>query len=150
MEKSTLLASDIPALWESPTTTTQEKQEITRLLIERIIVTVVDNIEKVCVEIHWWGGHKTGTQITRPIANIKHLSYYKEILNRIECLQKDNKTLKEIAVILNEEGWKTAKQKGSFTAQMVRSLLASNGKVSHSLRNHRSKHLSFCRKIHYK
>jgi len=124
------LASDIPALWESPTTTIQEKQEIIRLLIERIIVTVIDNTEKVCVEIHWQGGHKTGTQITRPIANIKHLSYYKEILNRIESLQKDNKTLKDIAVILNEEGWKTAKQKGFFTAQIVSSLLASNGEKS--------------------
>jgi DNA invertase Pin-like site-specific DNA recombinase len=124
------LASDIPALWESPTTTIQERQEIIRLLIERIIVTVVDNTEKVCIEIHWWGGHKTEAQITRPIANIKHLSYYKEILNRIELLQEDNKSLKDIAVILNEEGWKTAKQKGFFTAETVCSFLASNGKKS--------------------
>jgi DNA invertase Pin-like site-specific DNA recombinase len=124
------LASDIPALWQSSTTTAQEKQEIIRLLIERIIVTVIDKTEKVHVEIYWWGGHKTGIQITRPIANIKHLSYYKEILNHIECLQKDNRTLKEIAAILNEEGWKTAKQKGSFTAQTIGSLLASNGKKS--------------------
>jgi hypothetical protein len=124
------LASDIPGLWESPTTTVQEKQEIIRLLIERIIVTVVGNTEKVYIEIHWWGGHKTETQTTRPIAKIKHLSYYNEILERIENLQKENKKLKEIAFILNEEGWETAKQKGSFTAQMIGALLTSNGKKS--------------------
>lgn len=124
------LASDIPGLWNSSTTTTQEKQEIIRLLIERIIVTVIGSTEKVCVEIHWWGGHKTETQITRPIAKIKNLSYYNEILERIENLQKEDKTLKEIAIILNEEGWETAKLKGSFSAQKVGSLLASNGKKS--------------------
>jgi len=124
------LASDIPSLWESPTTTVQERQEIIRLLIERVVVTVIGKTEKVYVEIHWCGGHKTGMQVTRSIAKIKHLSYYHEIIERIENLQKENKKLKEIAVILNEEGWKTAKQKDYFTSQIVSALLASNGKKS--------------------
>jgi hypothetical protein len=37
------LASNVPALWSSPTTTAEERQEIVRLLIERVIVAVEGN-----------------------------------------------------------------------------------------------------------
>ncbi len=46
------LASDIPMLWNSTTTTQEQRKSIVRLLIERVIVTVQGNTEKVHVEIH--------------------------------------------------------------------------------------------------
>ncbi|WP_300988291.1 hypothetical protein [Thiocapsa sp.] len=54
------LAGDLPALWTAETTGNDERQAIVRLLVERVIVTVVDDSEQVAVEVHWIGGHHTG------------------------------------------------------------------------------------------
>jgi len=50
------LAGDLPALWDAPTTTPGERQQIVRFLIERVLVTVVEHSEQVRVEVHWAGG----------------------------------------------------------------------------------------------
>jgi hypothetical protein len=34
------LTNDLPALWQAPTTTGEERQTIVRLLLERVLVTV--------------------------------------------------------------------------------------------------------------
>ncbi|MCW2241601.1 recombinase family protein [Azospirillum canadense] len=41
------LAADIPALWRAPTTTVVERQELVRLVLERIVVTVAGTTEVV-------------------------------------------------------------------------------------------------------
>jgi hypothetical protein len=124
------LATDIPSLWSSTTTTIQEKQEIIRLLIERIIVTVDGITEKVAIEIHWFGGHKTHSLLIRPIAKTQQLSYYNDLLKRIRELQVQKKNLKQIAIILNEEGWKRTKDKSTFDGQAISALLARSGERS--------------------
>ena len=122
------LASDVPALWSSATTTTKERKEIIRLLIERIITTVDRETEKVSIEIHWSGGHKTHDSFIRPIAKTKQLSYYNNLLGKINDLQTQGKNLKEIAVILNEEGWKRTKNKSVFDGAAISALLTRSGK----------------------
>jgi hypothetical protein len=48
------LAQDIPTLWKAETTTAMDRQTIVRQLVERILVTVIDNTEKVALcEIQW-------------------------------------------------------------------------------------------------
>jgi hypothetical protein len=69
------LASDIPALWHAPTTTRADRQAIIRQLVERVIVTVRGESEKVNVQVHWIGGHGTQTTLTRPVARLEQLSY---------------------------------------------------------------------------
>lgn len=117
------LASDIPALWASSTTTPEERQEILRLLIERIVIAIEGNTEKVFVEIHWAGGHKTQANLTRPVAKLEQLSYYNELITRAETLRNEGKRFVEIAEILNQEGWKPPKRNPIFKAQMIHSLL---------------------------
>ena len=63
------LAQDIPTLWKAATTTAMDRQTIVRQLVERILVTVIDNTEKVQTEIHWYGGHITHARLDRPVAN---------------------------------------------------------------------------------
>ncbi len=41
------MTNDLPALWQAPTTTREERQTIVRLLLERILVTVIDGTEQV-------------------------------------------------------------------------------------------------------
>lgn len=124
------LSSDIPALWSSPTTTQQERQEIIRLLIEKIIVTIEGKTEKVNVEIHWMGGHKISVPFIRPIGKMEHLSYYNELLNRAATLRDEGKEFCAIADALNQEGWRPPKLKNDFNAGMIGPLLLKCGVTS--------------------
>ena len=124
------LASDIPALWSASTTTAQERQEIVRLLIERVIVLIDGNTEKVQVDICWSGGHKTQTHFVRPVAKMEQLSYYHELLDRAKTLKEENRGFAEIAEMLNHEGWKPAKRNLPFSTHMVSSLLSRAGITS--------------------
>ena len=124
------LASDIPHLWKAESTTGEQRQQIVRLLIDRVIVTVQDNTEKVHVCIHWKGGCLSEATFNRPVGKLEQLSYYKELKERVATLYKKGNTLSAIADILNDEKWQSAKQRSSFNAQMVRTLLLRKGLVS--------------------
>lgn len=121
------LAADIPALWEAPTTTDAERQAIVRQLVERVIVTVLDDSEQVTIEVHWAGGHCTRTRVTRPVARLEQLSYYPELLARVAALHEQGVGCRESAKRLNAEGWRPAKRRETFTAAMVSNLLARQG-----------------------
>jgi DNA invertase Pin-like site-specific DNA recombinase len=121
------LAQDIPALWEAETTTAADRQMIVRQLIERVLVTVIEDTEKVQVEVHWMGGHKTRTLINRPVARLDQLSHYQELRARVKELQSQGYNAPDIAKILNAEGWVPPKRRKTYNAQMVRSLLSRQG-----------------------
>lgn len=122
------LASDIPALWSASTTTSKERQEILRLLIERVIILVEGDTEKVYVEIHWFGSHKTHTSLVRPVAKLEQLSYYHQLLKRAKTLrEEENMKFADIAEKLNQEGFRPAKRQEKFNASMVSSLLVRAG-----------------------
>lgn len=124
------IASDIPLLWKAATTTQVQRKEIVRLLIEQVKVKVLDNTEKVHVDIHWAGGYQTETDFNRPVGKLEQLSYYRELINRAASLYEEGQMLSDIANQLNQEGWQPAKQKSPFNAGMVRSLLNRKGIIS--------------------
>jgi hypothetical protein len=121
------LAADIPALWRAPTTTDAERQSIVRMLIERVIATVIDDTERVTVEVHWVGGHQTKTHLIRPVARLEQLSYYPELLARARALHDAGQRCPRIAAQLNAEGWRPAKRRATFTGPMVANLLSRGG-----------------------
>ena len=121
------LAIDIPKIWDAPTTTASERQLIVRQLIERIIVTVQGESEKVDVVFRWAGGHETPTTLIRPVGRLEQLSYYNELLDRVVVLKNQKKDLRTIAGILNKEGWRPAKRRNTFNNYMVQSLLSRRG-----------------------
>jgi DNA invertase Pin-like site-specific DNA recombinase len=118
------LAANIPALWESTTTTAADKQTIIRYLVERVIVTIEGETEKVNIQIHWAGGHQTETEMIRPVAKLEQLSRYSELLNHVIELNAEGKAPTIIAEILNAEGWRPPKRRDTFNGPMVRELLA--------------------------
>nr|WP_300989111.1 recombinase zinc beta ribbon domain-containing protein [Thiocapsa sp.] len=121
------LAGDLPALWTAETTGNDERQAIVRLLVERVIVTVVDDSEQVAVEVHWIGGHHTRERLTRPVARLEQLSTYPELAARVLCLHQEGQTCAQIARQLNAEQWHPAKRRQTFNAAMVATLLARQG-----------------------
>jgi hypothetical protein len=125
------LASDIPALWNAPTTTAVDRQAIIRQLVERIVVTVLGESEQVDVQIHWFGGASGSLlRLIRPVARLEQLSYYPQLMDRVAALHAEGQRSAAIAEILNAEGWRPAKRRLTFTASMVSGLLTRQGMIS--------------------
>ena len=121
------LATDLPTLWHAETTTAADRQAIIRQLVERIVVTVQGESEQVDLEMHWIGGHRTHTRRMRPVARLDQLSYYPELLARVAALHQQGLGRAAMAQHLNAEGWRPAKRRQTFTADMVGALLARQG-----------------------
>jgi len=131
------LTNDLPALWQAPTTTSEERQTIVRLLLERVLITVVDGSEQVRLECHWHGGNQTAHKLVRPVARVKVLSTYAALIARATELHRAGNGWAAIAAILNQESWRPAKRRDTFNAPMVRHLLAAAGVVEPSPRRPR-------------
>lgn len=126
------LAADVPALWRAPTTTSADRQEIIRQLVDRVVVTVQGDTEVVDVQIHWAGGHRTKGKLVRPVARLDQLSYYPRLMERIRQLHAEGHRAAAIADRLNSEGWRPAKRRDTFNHGMVGALLSRLGlRTSH-------------------
>jgi DNA invertase Pin-like site-specific DNA recombinase len=121
------LAQDIPALWHAPSTTVAERQAIIRHLVERIVVTLQGESERVEVVVHWMGGHQSQATMIRPVACFEQLSYIEALRGRVAMLHQQGSDRPTIAATLNAEGWRPAKRRTTFTADMVGSLLLRQG-----------------------
>lgn len=121
------LAHDIPALWQAPSTTAADRQAIIRQLVERVVVTVQGESEKVEVRVHWMGGHQSEAMMIRPVARLEQLSYVDELRRRVVELHQQGANRVTIAETLNAEGWRPAKRRQTFTAGMVGALLSQQG-----------------------
>jgi hypothetical protein len=100
---------------------------IVRQLIKRIVVTVVDSTEAVQVEVHWQGGHITQTLVNRSVGRLEQMRDYQALIERVKVLQSQGCSTPKMAEILNAEGWVPPKQRGTYKAPMIRSLLNRQG-----------------------
>ncbi len=123
------LTTDLPALWQAPATTSGERQTIVRLLLQRVLVTVVDGSEQVRLECHWHGGNRTAHELVRPVARMRTLSTYAALVARAADLHRAGNGGAAIAAILNQEAWRPAKRRETFNPPMVRRLLITAGIV---------------------
>ena len=118
------LASDLPRVWDAPSTTRADRKELLRILIEKITVAVAGTSELVDVTITWAGGHQTTGQAVRPVARVDQLSYYPALLARVTELAEAGRTNGQIAGALNAEGFRPPKRTSRFTGQQVRTLIS--------------------------
>jgi DNA invertase Pin-like site-specific DNA recombinase len=121
------LADDLPAVWHAPTTTSADRKQLIRHLIEQVRITVLGTTEKADVEITWAGGHRTAARITRPVASLTQLSYYPQLTARARDLAASGCTTGQIAGRLNAEGFRPPKRAPAFTPKAVRDLLRAAG-----------------------
>jgi DNA invertase Pin-like site-specific DNA recombinase len=117
------LASDLPQIWNAPTTTQADRKELLRTLIEKITVAVAGNSELADVTITWAGGHQTTGQAVRPVARLDQLSYYPALLARVTELADGGHTTRQIADTLNTEGFRPPKRTSRFGPGQIRTLL---------------------------
>jgi len=121
------LATELPKLWNSPTTTNEQRKDVVRQLLDEARVTVEGESERVELTLRWAGGHETTTTLTRPVAKLSQLSYHDDLMRRAAQLQRDGESLQQIADSLNAEGWRPAKQCETFSRSMAKGLLPSRG-----------------------
>jgi hypothetical protein len=122
------LVGDIPVLWRAATTTVQDRQEVVRHLVERVVVAVQGETEWVDVAIHWAGGFVSRHEVRRPVSRVEQLRDYAELMRRVAELHGAGKTLRQIAEALNREGFRPPKRRETYNAAMVQLLLARRGR----------------------
>jgi hypothetical protein len=121
------LAADLPQVWHAPSTTQADRKELLRILIEDITVNVAGDSELVDVTITWAGGHQTAGQAVRPVARLDQLSYYPALLARVTGLAAAGRNNRQIADVLNAEGFRPPKRTSRFTDGQVRTLISQRG-----------------------
>ena len=117
------LAADIPALWGAPSTTNRERKEIVRQVIERVVVEVEGDSERVGVRVEWAGGRRTTAAMIRPVSSLEQLSYYPELCERVRELASRGMDSRLIAHRLDEEGYRSPKLVEGFGHQGVQKLM---------------------------
>jgi hypothetical protein len=115
------LANDFSALWQSSSTSDIDRQAIVRSLIKDIVVDVVNNTERLSITVHWAGGFESRHETRRHVQSFDLLEASAELATRIQQLYNEGYPLSEIAVQLNHEGYKPAKQE-RFTRTSVGAL----------------------------
>jgi hypothetical protein len=80
------LATDIPALWATSTTTAADRKEIIHQLVERVVVDVQGSSERVSVRIEWIGGGHSEGIVLRPVGQLSELSTYPQICQQVQTL----------------------------------------------------------------
>ncbi len=121
------LATNIPALWHAPTTTMAERKELVRQVVERVVVAVQGESERVRVRIDWVGGAQTEGEMVRPVARLEQLSYYPQLCERVRELAAEGLSAGAIAERLNADGYRPPKRRAHFDPQGVLDLLQSLG-----------------------
>jgi DNA invertase Pin-like site-specific DNA recombinase len=116
------LAADIPALWNAPTTTTTDRKEILRQVVERIEVEAQGKTEQVRVRITWAGGGQTEHEVVRPLARYQDRSDYARLCARVQDLTDTGWSLDAIASQLDRDGYPSLHHTRSWSRACVQTL----------------------------
>ncbi len=108
-------------------TTPADRQQIARLLLERVVVTVDKASERVDVGLHWIGGLTQDHAISRPVTRYCQQSDYPRLVARLRELCTGRENASAIAERLNAEGFRPPKRVERFTGSMVTRLTAHLG-----------------------
>jgi DNA invertase Pin-like site-specific DNA recombinase len=120
------LSRDVPALWHASDTTAHQRQEIVRCVIEQVAIAVSPTDQNVDVLIQWAGGFESRHDLRRPTSSYEQLDDFDRLCERAAELRRAGWRSPKIAAQLNAEGFQTPKQRGAFTAHVVRYLCRRN------------------------
>jgi DNA invertase Pin-like site-specific DNA recombinase len=113
------LAQDLPALWQAPTTTAADRQQIIRFLVERVAVDIAPEGDRVGVRLTWAGGQTSEHEAQRPVLRYEQSEGFDDLLARIRELRGQGLRFTEIAERLNAEGFRPLKQAKFFKPSIV-------------------------------
>jgi DNA invertase Pin-like site-specific DNA recombinase len=111
------LALDLPKLWKSQSTSTQDRKRMLRLLLTDITVEMRRSEQKAILHIRWQGGAVEDLSLELPLSIQERVRYPEALISRIGSLAAAM-TDAQIAASLNQEGVVSAKGK-CFTRKMI-------------------------------
>jgi DNA invertase Pin-like site-specific DNA recombinase len=117
------LAADLPRLWTAEGTTAEDRKDLIRAVVEKVVVMPQQTTEFVDITIHWHGGFVSQHAARRSVLRTSQLRDYDQLVERIREFHEKGLTAREIAERLNAEGFQPAYGKGGFTKGIVGSLL---------------------------
>jgi DNA-binding transcriptional MerR regulator len=126
-ERITALSQNVNALWNAAGTTNADRKEIVRCLVDRVVVHVSRNSERVDVTIHWQEGFTSQHEFLRPVQSYRHMAAAGQLRQRVTELRQAGSTAKQIAQRLNEEGYSPPQRCGPFSKEQVWKLLKRYG-----------------------
>jgi DNA invertase Pin-like site-specific DNA recombinase len=117
------LARDLPALWDAPTTTPVDRQQVIRFLVERVEVEIEGVSDRVQVTITWAGGQDTRHELIRPVGRYDQTADFDRLMARIGELSATGQTSAAIADRLNAEGFRPPKGAVRFHKDIISRLV---------------------------
>jgi hypothetical protein len=103
-----LYASNLPALWEAPTSRAQDRKRIARCLLEAVTVTAPREAEILTAKVHWKGGEVTTIEVPKGKCGIHRYVSPPELVELIRTLAAEFSD-EQIARILYRKRLKTPK-----------------------------------------
>ncbi|MGE3822188.1 MAG: hypothetical protein AB7I30_22470 [Isosphaeraceae bacterium] len=83
------MASPTQSPWHTPGTTDQDREEIIRHLVEKVVVHVKNNNSYVDLSMHWQGGFVSQYEVVRPVACYEQLRDLDKLMERITVLRHE-------------------------------------------------------------
>jgi DNA invertase Pin-like site-specific DNA recombinase len=113
------LGSDLPALWQAPTTTSAERKQMLRLVIRDVIVDGKRAHGQVWVQINWQTGAYEEFCYTRSVRSYGASADVAAIEQRVRDLNAAGLMDAQIAATLTADGYRTARLHRPFTGKVV-------------------------------
>jgi DNA invertase Pin-like site-specific DNA recombinase len=128
-ERIQTLSQNVPSLWNAADTTAQDRKQIVRCLVERVVVVADKASELTDVTIVWKGGLTTQHQAARPVGSYEQLKDYERLTQRLKELHQQGLQRGPIAAQLNAEGFVPPHRRGGFSELGVGALMRELGLV---------------------
>ncbi len=113
------LGSDLPALWQTPTTTSTERKQMLRLVIREVIVDSKRVGGQVWVQINWQTGAQEQFWYQRRVHSYAVFAGAQALEQRVRELNAAGLMDAQIAVTLTAEGYQTPGLIHPITSKMV-------------------------------
>jgi DNA invertase Pin-like site-specific DNA recombinase len=120
--KITTLANNFRSLWTSEITSSKDRQDLVRILIERVVVEVIGGTERLSVTVHWAGGYTSQHETRRTVSTFDELEDSEALLKRTQQLYNSGCPRSELIKRLNDEGFRPAR-KSQFTKSSINALM---------------------------
>ena len=129
------LSESVAGVWRSPGTSSQDRKQILRCVVEHVIVTTDRASENNEVAIVWQGGATTTHHVARPVGTFAQLKDYRRLMERVRQLHGEGLYHYQIADRLNGEGFAPPRRRGKFTKSGIGELLRKLGLVGELFRD---------------
>lgn len=101
------IGEDLPRVWHAETTTNADRKHLLRLVVKEVIVDQKRFRGKVWFQINWQTGASSEHEVIRHAVSYREHSEGDRVQERIGQLHAQRQTDRQIAEVLNAEGYRT-------------------------------------------